>query len=307
VETAEELLRNADVAMYIAKRRGKGRHEFYEPSMHRAAVRRLELKAELEQALESRQFVLHYQPTVELSSGRISGIEALVRWQHPERGLVLPGEFIPLAEETGLIVPIGEWVLNEALSQAKVWQQAYGEGSALNIGVNLSGRQLQHPEIVNEVGAALERSGLDPATVVLEITETVLLHDAEAAVLTLRRLKALGVRLAIDDFGTGYSSLGYLDRFPVDIVKIAKPFVDGVADSEEGSAVASAMITLGATLGLQTVAEGIEYPEQLERLRDLHCDEGQGFYLARPLEREKLDALLAERQSGWARLSENRG
>jgi diguanylate cyclase (GGDEF)-like protein/PAS domain S-box-containing protein len=290
---AAELLRNADVAMFTAKRRGKGRYEFFEPDMHTAALRRLELKAELQQALEGDQFFVHYQPSVDLASGRITGIEALVRWKHPEQGIVPPLDFIPLAEETGLILPIGRWVLREACRQARKWQQAHPDNPELSVGVNLSGRQLQDPTIVADVRAALEDTQLPARTLILEITETVLLQDAEAAASTLAALKDLGVKLAIDDFGTGYSSLGYLDRFPVDIVKIAKPFIDGVAHGPDESAVAAAMITLSSTLGLKTVAEGIEDADQLAELRALSCDQGQGFFLARPVAPADVAILLA--------------
>jgi predicted signal transduction protein with EAL and GGDEF domain len=288
-----DLLRNADLAMYIAKRRGKGGYEYFQPAMHQAVVRRLELKAELEQALERDEFVLHYQPFVDLESGRITAVEALVRWLHPEHGLVPPLDFIPLAEETGLIVRIGSWVLHEACRQARVWQREHPAEPPLAMGVNLSGRQLQTHEIVEDVRSALTSSALHPSSLILEITESVLLHEADGVTRTLAELKELGVQLAIDDFGTGYSSLGYIDRFPVDVVKIAKPFIDGVASGPDGSAMAKAMITLGSTLGLRTVAEGIEDAAQLAELRALACDQGQGFYLARPLPAAELGGLLA--------------
>jgi diguanylate cyclase (GGDEF)-like protein/PAS domain S-box-containing protein len=290
---AQELLRNADVAMFTAKRRGKGSYEFFEADMHTAALQRLELKAELEQALDLGQFLIHYQPAVDLANGLITGVEALVRWKHPERGIVPPLDFIPLAEETGLIVPIGNWVLREACKQARAWHLAYPDNPALYVGVNLSGRQLQDPAVVGDVQSALDEAGLPASSLILEITETVLLQDAEAAASTLSALKDIGVQLAIDDFGTGYSSLGYLDRFPVDIVKIAKPFIDNVAHGPDESAVTAAMITLGGTLGLKTVAEGIEDADQLAELRALSCDQGQGFYLARPVAADAVRQLLA--------------
>ena len=281
-ETSGDLLRNADLAMYIAKGQGKRRYEFFKPSMHSGVIERLKLKADLQRALEHEEFVLNYQPIVRLEDGGIIGMEALVRWQHPERGLLAPGEFISLAEETGLIRPMGEWVLREACSQMRAWQTMLG--SELTITVNLSPRQVSGPTVVQEVSAALSASGLPPGSLVLEITETVLMRDTDTTTGKLGRLKQLGVRLAIDDFGTGYSSLDYLKRLPIDMIKVAKPFVDDVTKGREQSALAQAIIRLGDTFGLETVAEGIEYAEQAQRLRELGCPLGQGFFFSVPLQ-----------------------
>ncbi len=292
---AEELLRNADVAMYMAKEAGKGRYQLFEPEMHDTALRRLELKADLQRALEHGEFVLHYQPVIELGSGRVSGVEALIRWNHPRRGIVPPLEFIPLAEETGLIVPIGRWVLGEAAHYAVRLQRRYPMEPPLHMAVNLSARQVARPEIVDEVSAILEETGLDPATLTLEITESVMMQDMELAIGRLHELKALGVQLAIDDFGTGYSSLNYVRRFPVDILKVDKSFIDGVSEDGEPSALTAAVIELAGILNLKPVAEGIERADQLERLLELHCDYGQGFYFSRPLAEEALHRLLDDR------------
>jgi diguanylate cyclase (GGDEF)-like protein/PAS domain S-box-containing protein len=287
---ADELLRNADMAMYLAKSNGKGRCERFEPSLHRTLVERFELIGDLRQALERGQFVVHYQPIVALTTGEITGLEALARWDHPARGIIPPTAFIPLAEETGLIIPIGRWVLEQACQQARQWQQQAGR--RLSISVNLSVRQFQHPGLVGDVAGALRRANLEPGSLILEITESLLMHDSEATIAKLHELKGLGVRLAIDDFGTGYSSLSYLRRFPVDILKVDKSFVDAVASDPEDSALARAIIKLGHTLHLQTVAEGIEAPEQAGHLRTLQCDLGQGYYFAKPLDADAVSALL---------------
>jgi diguanylate cyclase (GGDEF)-like protein/PAS domain S-box-containing protein len=291
-EDAETLLRNADTAMYAAKRQGRGRYAIFEPAMHATVVERLDLAADLARAVEKHQLLLCYQPEIHLQSGRISGLEALVRWRHPTRGEVLPGEFIPLAEETGMILPIGHWVLREACRQVKTWQERWPATAPLTIAVNLSARQLQHPGIVDEVSAALAAAGLDPQNLVLEITETAIMEQLDAAITILTELRRLGVRLALDDFGTGYSSLSYLQRLPVDIIKIDQSFVAGLARSTEDSALVRAIITLGQTLGLETVAEGIETAEQLDALRELGCQLGQGYFFARPLGPAAVDALL---------------
>jgi diguanylate cyclase (GGDEF)-like protein len=278
---AQNLLRNADVAMYRAKRSGEGgAYATFEPSMHAAVVERLEIGADLRRAIERHELVLHYQPIVELASGRVAGLEALLRWAHPRRGLVMPFDFIPLAEETRLIVDLGRWVLHEACRQAAHWHADPRTGRPW-ISVNLSGLQLLDGSLEADVAAALAGSGLDAASLTLEITETVLVQDVAAAVDRLENLRALGVSIAIDDFGTGYSSLRYIRRFPADLLKIAKPFVDGLHD-ETDTALVRTIVALADSLGLRTVAEGIEDAEQLARLRGLGCALGQGYLFARP-------------------------
>jgi diguanylate cyclase (GGDEF)-like protein/PAS domain S-box-containing protein len=296
-EGAEELLRNADVAMYMAKEAGKGRYQVFEPAMHDTALKRLELKADLQRAVDNGEFVLHYQPVIELESGTVEGLEALLRWMHPQRGMVPPLDFIPLAEETGLIVPIGKWVLREASLQAVDLQARYPSNPPLHMAVNLSARQLQRPEIVGEIAEILMETQLDPQSLVLEITESVMMQDMDLSIQRLAELKELGVKLAVDDFGTGYSSLNYIRRFPVDILKVDKSFVDGVNLGGEESALTAAIIELAGILKLRPVAEGIERADQLEKLLDLHCDLGQGYYFARPLPLEGIDELLLARKT----------
>ena len=297
-EDADTLLRNADTAMYAAKRQGKGRYAIFEPAMHATVVERLDLAADLGRAVQQGQLHVCYQPEIHLRSGRIVGLEALLRWQHPIRGLIPPDQFIPLAEETGLVVPIGRWVLGEACRQAKAWQERWPATPPLAMAVNLSARQLQQPAVVDEVRAALAAADLDPHSLVLEITETAVMEELEAAVAILTQFRQLGVRLALDDFGTGYSSLSYLQRLPVDILKIDRAFVSGVAGSTEESALARAIVKLAETLGLETVAEGIETAEQLRALRELGCQIGQGYYFARPLGPAAVDALLERDHPG---------
>ena len=290
--SAGDLLRNADVAMYVAKSRGKARFEVFNSSMHQAAVQRLEIRADLQRALVDREFVIHYQPIVGLQESGVLGMEALIRWQHPQRGLLAPIDFIPVAEETGMIVPIGRWVLREAAFQAKRWQAASPQGEAFTMSVNVSARQLTRAEIVDEVAAVLNESGLLPQSLTLEITESVLMNDRDAAITRLHQLKALGVRVAVDDFGTGYSSLGYLSSLPIDILKIDKSFIDRVAAGVEDSAIAHAVIKLGNSLKLTVVAEGIEAAEQATALRAMRCHRGQGFYFSEPLDTNGVDDLL---------------
>ena len=293
-ETAEDLLRNAAVAMHRARAQ-EGGYALFDPEMHADAIRRIEVESELRTALEKSQFILHYQPTIDLHTGRLTGVEALVRWQHPRRGLVPPMEFIPLAEESGLIVPLGQWTIREACRQVRLWQQEIPAGEPLALNVNLSARQLRHPNIVRDIADALDDTGMLPNRLVLEITESVLMVDTAATLNRLFQLKSLGVRLAIDDFGTGYSSFAYLRRFPVDILKIDKSFVDGVATEPTSSALVDAMIRIGKTLRLETVAEGVERVDQADRLRMLNCDIGQGYLFSRPLPSDAVTSLLRER------------
>jgi diguanylate cyclase (GGDEF)-like protein len=296
-EDAAELLRNADVAMYRAKHEGSGGYHIFEPGMQVALMERLELEADLQRAVEQHEFTLVYQPIMPLDGPAMSGFEALIRWSHPTRGLVSPAEFIPLAEETGLILPIGRWVLHQACQQAAQWQLEYPTDPPRTVSVNLSGRQLQQAGLVEEVAHALTASRLDPACLILEITESVLIQDTEATIAKLAELKGLGVRVAIDDFGTGYSSLSYLRQLPVDILKVDKSFIDGVQESPEASALARAIIRLGRTLSLQTVAEGIEESTQLDALRKMQCDLGQGYLFAKPLSSTELKELLSATQT----------
>jgi diguanylate cyclase (GGDEF)-like protein len=277
-----DMLRAADMAMYVAKSGGKGRLEVFQPSHHTAHVERDAVRGELAGALDGEQLELHYQPIVDISSQQIVGFEALLRWRHPERGLVSPLEFIPLAEETGLIVPIGRWVLQEATRQAAEWQNRSPLGR-LRMSVNVSVRQFQHPDLVGDVAEALQRSGLDATLLTLEITESLFAQDIEETTRKIGLLKAQGIRLALDDFGTGYSSLSYLRRFPIDTLKIDKSFIDGVTTSAEGHAVVAAITQLGETLHLEVVAEGLETAEQVETLRALGCPLGQGYHFSRPL------------------------
>jgi len=296
-ETADDLIRNADLAMYTAKRQGKGRFATYESRMVSDSRHRLELEAALRGAIEREELVLHYQPIMHLRSGRVFGFEALVRWNHPQFGHLLPQHFVPLAEETGLIVRLGGWVLQEACSQIEAWRKAY-PGADWTMSVNLSGRQLQEPDLIQEARKALGVTGAEPSALVLEITESVLMQQADSAQQQLRALKSLGVGLAIDDFGTGYSSLSYLQRFPIDILKIAKPFIDDVGAGVEKSALARAIIGLGDTLKLRTIAEGVEVAEQREALVTLGCELGQGHLFAKALPAEGIERMLGEAGQG---------
>jgi diguanylate cyclase (GGDEF)-like protein len=287
----EALLADAETAMARASARGKDRYEVFNYSMTGHAATRLALESDMRRALERGQFRLHYQPIVALSNGDVLEVEALVRWDHPERGLLPPSEFIPVAEETGLIVPLGQWVLEEACRQAASWRVQLGDRTPV-MGVNLSARQFQRPELLFDIRRALQAAHLAPSGLKLEITESVAMHDAEATIETLQSLKALGIGLAIDDFGTGYSSLAYLKRFPVDTLKVDRSFVDGLGEDPQNTAIVQSVLALAKALGLSVTGEGIETDLQRRLLRDLGCERGQGYLFARPRPAVDLDAYL---------------
>jgi diguanylate cyclase (GGDEF)-like protein/PAS domain S-box-containing protein len=298
-ETAEDLIRNADIAMYTAKAAGKNRVEVYEPKMHAAAMARLALRGDLERAMERTEFFVVYQPIVCMSDGSIAGVEALVRWRHAERGIVQPTDFIPLAEETGLIVELGRWVLEQACRQAKAWDRRPGFPRPLGVNVNVSARQLEEPGFVAMVGSILEDSELEAERVTLEFTENLLLRDTERTIETLKELKKLGVRLSIDDFGTGYSSLSYLRRLPVDEIKIDRSFVSGISTTDtEQVAVVRSIVELAETLRLEIVAEGIETKAQWSALRKLDAEKGQGFLFSEPLTADQLPVVMSRAEAG---------
>jgi diguanylate cyclase (GGDEF)-like protein len=288
--TSEELLAAADIALNEAKSRGKDRAVVFQSGMHTAAQVRLNLEMDLADALAQEQLFLVYQPTFELASERVVGVEALLRWQHPERGLIRPDVFIPIAEESGLIISIGRWVLEQACVQAAHWR---AQGHEIGMSVNVSARQLDRDDLIEDVQSALTNAGLEPGALTLEITETTLMRDAEAATERMAALKRLGVRIAIDDFGTGYSSLAYLRQFPVDALKIDRSFISGIAHSKQAAVLTQTLVRLGKTLELETLAEGIEDVAQLGVLRRQHCHQGQGFLFARPLEAEAIEQFLA--------------
>jgi len=287
----DELLRNADVAMYAAKDNGRGRYHVFAPAMHEALLDRAELEADLRAALQRKEFSLEYQPIVELESESIIGYEALIRWRNPKRGAVEPSTFVPIAEECGVILPLGRWVLREACREAARWEQML-PAVPITVNVNVSSHQLEHPEFIDDLTEALQDTGLDPSRLVLEITESVIMRDSALNLERLRMMKSLGVRLAIDDFGTGFSSLAYLQRFPVDVIKIDKAFVKSVAISANDAALARTIIMLSETLRLKTVAEGIEYRDQQAMLQSLGCELGQGYLYSTPLAPSEIRASL---------------
>ncbi|MEW6472583.1 MAG: EAL domain-containing protein [Actinomycetota bacterium] len=299
-ESGSELLRDADAAMYRAKEHGRARCEFFDETMRIEAAARLELQTSLHWAIKRQEMGVFYQPVVDVVSGRPVGVEALVRWHHPTKGVVMPAEFIDVAEESGLIIPIGVSVLSEAARQCAAWRQAFDDPK-FAVGVNLSVHHLRHPALLDHVREALADSGLEPSALCLELTESVLLEDVDRHIRTLLDLRSLGVRLAIDDFGTGFSSLTYLKRFPVDAVKIDRSFVAGLHIDASDTAIVRSVVELAHALSLQVVAEGVERPEQLEALRAMGCDTAQGFLFSRPQPTTALSAWLADR--GTTRLT----
>jgi diguanylate cyclase (GGDEF)-like protein/PAS domain S-box-containing protein len=302
-DSAASLLRDADTAMYMAKERGRARIEVFDPKSHGIVLDKIRIRNELHGALERGEFRVYYQPIVELASGRVFGVEALLRWQHPERGLLHPGEFLSMAEESGLISPIGAWVLEESCRQAVAWaaerRNEGWTGDPISVSVNLSPRQLIEPNFVDDVGRIVAGTGIAPESVWLEITEGALAADTESTLGVLRRLRALGLRLAIDDFGTGYASLGYLKSFPVEVLKIDRSFVVGLGEGMEDAAIVKSVVSLARSLGLECVAEGIERPQQLEELRALGCTYVQGFLLGVPLPADVLGNQLGDDLSPW--------
>lgn len=295
---AAELLRDAEVAMYRAKAKGEGSIEIFDPSMNAQALARFQMESELRRALERGEFVLHYQPVVGLRNGRIEGWEALVRWNHPERGMVPPLDFISLAEETGLIVPLGRWVLEEACRQAGEWGRSFPAEPRHLMNVNISARQFQHRDLISTVLGALRAGAMEPGELKLEITESIMMRDPQASLEAMKTFKSMNIHLVIDDFGTGYSSLSYLKRFPVDTLKVDKSFVDGLGKDAESTAIVTAVISLAKSLGMRVTAEGIETREQMEHLQRLDCDQGQGYHFSRPLPRAAAEELLA-RNPRW--------
>ncbi len=298
---AEELLRNADIAMYRAKWNGKNGYAVYEAGMQEMLQSRMELEMDLREALDREEFFLAYQPTINLSDMRPTGAEALLRWRHPERGILQPESFIPLLEETGLIREIGAWVLTEACAQAAIW---HGAGYPIGIAVNVSARQLDSDQIHADVNAALADSGLDPTALTIEITETTLMQNVEETAVRLAAIKKLGVQIAIDDFGTGYSSLAHLKRFPVDALKIDRSFISGLGDNREGETLIRTLVQLGKALSIETFAEGIEFESELSLLKDEACDTGQGFLFAQPLDVAETEAFLARWSIGQGTVAE---
>jgi EAL domain-containing protein (putative c-di-GMP-specific phosphodiesterase class I) len=295
-EHAGELLRDADVALYQAKAAGKNQYAIFHPEMQTEISERIGLEFGLRSALTGDQFHLVYQPIYRLDDLTVVGVEALLRWEHPTEGLMQPDAFIPILEQTGQIREVGRWVLRQACEQMATW---HARGDTLDVSVNVSGRQLDSDAIIGHVREALEISGLQPTSLIIEVTETALMRNVGATARRLRAIKELGVRIAVDDFGTGYSSLGYLQQFPVDCLKIDRSFTTGIATSPESKALIGTLVQLGKDLGLTTLAEGIETTDQIDQLRDEHVNEAQGFLLSRPLDAETLEAkLLAPTRPG---------
>jgi diguanylate cyclase (GGDEF)-like protein len=290
-EEADTLLRNADIAMYRAKEQGRDNYQLYTAAMNARIAERFAVENDLRRALDRNEFVVYYQPQVDLSSQQIVGVEALVRWEHPTRGLMLPADFIPVAEESGLIVPLGEWVLRTACAQAKAWQEA--GLPPIRLAVNLSGRQFQQRNLSEMVERALNETSLEPRYLQLEITETVVMHDMDFTIATLNNLKAMGIQIAIDDFGCGHSSLNYLKRLPIDDVKIDRSFVHDLATDPSDAAIVGSVVAMTRELNLNVVAEGVETEEQLAFLKERQCDVVQGFLFSRPVPPDAVEKIIA--------------
>jgi diguanylate cyclase (GGDEF)-like protein/PAS domain S-box-containing protein len=300
-DTTEELLRNADIAMYNAKAGGKGRHAVFQPHMQEVLQERLRTEEQIRLALDREEFFLEFQAVIDLNTRGLLGVEALVRWNHPEHGVIPPGRFIPVAEESGQVIALGRWVLVEACCRVREWRESIAGGNGLRVAVNISGKHLQHADLLADVARALKVSGLEPGNLVIELTESTIMQNTEANLARLQDLKGLGVRLAIDDFGTGYSSLSYLHRFPIDILKIDRSFVSRLTETGDGPELARAVVMLGDTLGLETVAEGIEQEDQVTALLALGCVAGQGYLFAAsaPLEVLASSSFAARRAELW--------
>ena len=288
----EQLLRSADMAMYRAKAAGRARYEMFDRAMHTDALERLQLETDLRRAVELGEFTLHYQPLVSLRSGQITGLEALVRWKHPERGLVHPADFIPVAEETGLIVPIGRWVLIEACKQIKEWQKAHPRAEPLTIGVNLSVKQFSQPDLIDQLSHVIETTGVLPSSLRLEITESAIIDKGRFATTILQQIRDLGAQVYLDDFGTGYSSLSYLHGLPIDAIKIDRAFVSSMDTDDKNLRLVRTILTLAEIVGVRAEAEGISTAEQLRELRSLNCAQGQGYLFSAPITREAVDEVL---------------
>jgi diguanylate cyclase (GGDEF)-like protein/PAS domain S-box-containing protein len=293
-ERAEDLLRDADTAMYRAKTQGKKRHVVFDKAMHDRAMQLLQIETDLRRAIGRKEFFVHYQPIISLETGKVCSFEALVRWRHPERGLVMPSEFVPVAEETGLIIPLGQWVLGEACRQIREWQKLYLIDDDVTISVNLSSRQFSQADLIEQVSSALREAGLRPGSLKLEITESMVMENVDTAIDMLAQLRSLGVGLSIDDFGTGYSSLSYLHRFPIDTLKIDRSFVTQMTHNTENAEIVRTIVTLARSLDMDVIAEGVETREQLQQLRGLGCDYGQGYLFSKPLGAGQAAELMLE-------------
>ncbi len=294
----EDILRDADVTMYSAKERGKARYEVFDRSMRERTLKRLQIETDFRRGLEQHDFEVYYQPIASLIKGTLTGFEALARWHHPIKGFVSPLEFIPIAEETGLIVQLGYWLLEEACQQLRYWQIKYPQHPPLKMSVNLSGKQLHEPGLLEQIDRILAKTGLEGKFLKLEITESILMDNLEAATNILLALRERQIQLSIDDFGTGYSSLSYLHRFPVDTLKIDRSFIEQMQSNRENSAIVKTIVTLAHLLNMDVVAEGIETSSQLDRLKLLKCEHGQGYFFSKPLSKEEAEKLIA-RSPQW--------